>query len=56
MDINVRGVWYTTSAAVTAMRDGGRIILRLAGPAPIRQSAPMAIHQRALPGRKVDIC
>ena len=26
MDINVRGVWYTTSAAVTAMRDGGRII------------------------------
>jgi len=26
MDINVRGVWYTTSAAVAAMRDGGRII------------------------------
>jgi 3-oxoacyl-[acyl-carrier protein] reductase len=26
LDINVRGVWYTTSAAVTAMRDGGRII------------------------------
>ncbi|CAN5303388.1 N/A [soil metagenome] len=26
MDINVRGVWYTTSAAVAAMRDGGRVI------------------------------
>ena len=26
MDINVRGVWYTTSAAVTAMRDGGRVV------------------------------
>jgi 3-oxoacyl-[acyl-carrier protein] reductase len=26
MDINVRGVWYTTSAAVAAMRNGGRII------------------------------
>lgn len=26
LDVNVRGVWYTTSAAITAMRDGGRII------------------------------
>ena len=26
LDINVRGVWYTTSAAVSALRDGGRII------------------------------
>ena len=26
LDINVRGVWYTTSAAVAAMRDGGRVI------------------------------
>lgn len=26
MDINVRGVWYTTSVAVAAMRDGGRVI------------------------------
>ncbi|GJG89545.1 3-ketoacyl-ACP reductase [Gemmatimonadetes bacterium T265] len=24
--INVRGVWYTTTAAVAAMRDGGRVI------------------------------
>lgn len=26
LDINVRGVWYTTTAAVPAMRDGGRVI------------------------------
>lgn len=26
LDVNVRGVWYTTAAAVAAMRDGGRII------------------------------
>ena len=26
LDINVRGVWHTTSAAVASMRDGGRII------------------------------
>lgn len=26
MDVNVRGVWYTTSAAVGALRDGGRIV------------------------------
>ena len=26
LDINVRGVWYTTIAAVAAMRDGGRVI------------------------------
>ena len=26
LDINVRGVWYTTTAAVAAMRAGGRII------------------------------
>jgi 3-oxoacyl-[acyl-carrier protein] reductase len=26
LDINVRGVWHTTSAAVGAMSDGGRII------------------------------
>ncbi|MCE6076740.1 SDR family NAD(P)-dependent oxidoreductase [Agrobacterium vitis] len=26
MDINVRGIWYTTSAVVSAMRDGGRIV------------------------------
>ena len=26
LDINVRGVWHTTSTAITAMRDGGRII------------------------------
>ena len=26
LDVNVRGVWYTTAAAVTAMRDGGRVI------------------------------
>lgn len=26
LDINVRGVWYTTSAAIAAMRDGGRVI------------------------------
>lgn len=26
IDINVRGVWYTTSSAVVAMRDGGRIV------------------------------
>jgi 3-oxoacyl-[acyl-carrier protein] reductase len=26
LDVNVRGVWYTTAAAVAAIRDGGRII------------------------------
>ena len=26
LDINVRGVWHTTSTAIAAMRDGGRII------------------------------
>lgn len=26
LDVNVRGVWYTTASAVAAMRDGGRII------------------------------
>ena len=26
LDVNVRGVWYTTSAALAAMRDGGRVI------------------------------
>ena len=26
LDINVRGTWYTTIAAVAAMRDGGRVI------------------------------
>ncbi len=26
LDINVRGVWHTTTAAVTSMRDGGRVI------------------------------
>lgn len=26
LDINVRGVWYTTCAALNALRDGGRII------------------------------
>lgn len=26
MDVNVRGVWYTTSAAVASLRDGGRVI------------------------------
>jgi len=26
MDINIRGVWYTTAAAVGSMRDDGRII------------------------------
>lgn len=26
MDINVKGVWYTTAAAVEALREGGRII------------------------------
>lgn len=26
LDINVRGVWHTTAAAVTAMRDDGRVI------------------------------
>ena len=26
LDINVRGVWHTTVAAVAAMRDGGRVI------------------------------
>ena len=26
LDINVRGVWHTTTAAVTAMRDDGRVI------------------------------
>jgi len=26
MDVNIRGVWYTTSAVVAALRDDGRII------------------------------
>ena len=26
LDINVRGVWHTTTAAAAAMRDGGRVI------------------------------
>lgn len=26
LDVNVRGVWYTTAAAVASIRDGGRII------------------------------
>jgi 3-oxoacyl-[acyl-carrier protein] reductase len=26
MAVNIRGVWYTTSAAVAALRDGGRVI------------------------------
>ena len=26
LNINVRGVWYTTTAAVSSMREGGRII------------------------------
>lgn len=26
LDVNVRGVWHTTSATIAAMRDGGRIV------------------------------
>ena len=26
LDINVRGVWHTTTTAVAAMRDGGRVV------------------------------
>lgn len=69
LDINVRGVWYTTTAAVVAMRDGGRVInigsfFSERVPAPDTSAYGMTKHAvagltkgwaRDLAGRKITV-